>query len=62
MTDYPPGWTCEVVALRLERYRLGSLPLGESLAIAEHLEACVVCFQRLAAMETGAGAEARRRG
>jgi hypothetical protein len=56
MTEYPPGWTCEVVILRLERYRLSTLPLGEALAIAEHLEACIVCAQRLVLIEpSGAG-------
>ena len=45
--DYPPGWTCERTVLRFEYYLLGTLPLGESLAIAEHLEACDGCLQRL---------------
>jgi hypothetical protein len=49
--EYPTGWTCEVVVLRLERYRMGALPLGDSLAIAEHLEACLVCYQRLMLVE-----------
>ena len=47
MVDYPPGWTCERTVLRFEYYLLGTLPLGESLAVAEHLEACDGCGQRL---------------
>lgn len=47
MTDYPPGWTCELVTLRIERYILRSLPRVEALAVAEHLEACGWCAQRL---------------
>jgi hypothetical protein len=54
-TEYPAGWTCEVVVLRFERYRSGTLPLGEALAVAEHLEACIVCAQRLVLVEPGAG-------
>jgi hypothetical protein len=50
-TVYPAGWPCEVVVLRLERYRLGTLPLGDLLAVAEHLEACVVCAQLLVLVE-----------
>ena len=46
-TEYPVGWSCEVVLLRLERYRTSALPLGEALAVAEHLEACLVCAQQL---------------
>jgi hypothetical protein len=47
MTEYPAGWTCQVVILRLERYRVATLALAESLAIAEHLEACTDCAERL---------------
>jgi len=47
-TEYPPGWSCEVVVLRFERYILGTLNRGEALAIAEHLEACIVCAEQLA--------------
>ena len=50
-TEYPAGWPCEVVILRLERYRLGTLPLDDLLAIAEHLEACVLCAQLLVLVE-----------
>jgi anti-sigma factor RsiW len=46
-TEYPAGWTCDVVVLCLERYLSSTLPLGEALAVAEHLEACVLCLQRL---------------
>jgi hypothetical protein len=47
MTEFPSGWTCEITILHLERYLLGTLPLGESLALAEHIEACVSCAQLL---------------
>ncbi|HEY8196684.1 MAG TPA: zf-HC2 domain-containing protein [Gemmatimonadales bacterium] len=47
MVDYPPGWTCERTLLRLEYYLLGTLPREESLAIAEHLEACEGCPMHL---------------
>jgi hypothetical protein len=47
MVDYPPGWTCERTALRFEHYLLGTLLLGEALAVAEHLEACDGCPARL---------------
>jgi anti-sigma factor RsiW len=33
--------------LQLELYLLGTLPLSEALAVAEHLEACDGCPQRL---------------
>jgi hypothetical protein len=48
MIEYPVGWTCEVVLIRLERYRASTLPRVEALALAEHLEACVSCAQSLA--------------
>jgi hypothetical protein len=47
MSEYPPGWTCEVTLVRLERYTLMTLPWGEALAVAEHIEACVGCAERL---------------
>ncbi len=47
MSEYPAGWTCEVVVLRVERYLSSTLPLGEALAMAEHLESCMECAQRL---------------
>jgi hypothetical protein len=51
MTEFPVGWTCEVVVLRFERYLASTLPLGEALAVAEHLEACIVCAQHLVLVE-----------
>jgi anti-sigma factor RsiW len=56
MTEHPPGWTCELVALRIERYLLSALPLGEALAVAEHIEACVWCAQRVVLMRQTRGA------
>lgn len=47
MTNYPPGWTCERTVLTYEYYLLGTLPRLELLAVAEHLEACDGCSQRL---------------
>ena len=55
MTEYPAGWTCEDVVLRFERYLASTLPRGEALALAEHLEACVVCLQHLLSVEPRAG-------
>jgi hypothetical protein len=45
--NYPPDWSCERIALQLERYLLRTLALGDCLAIAEHVEACSGCAQRL---------------
>jgi hypothetical protein len=47
MTEFPSGCTCEFTIIRFERYILRTLPLDESLAIAEHIEACVSCAQLL---------------
>jgi anti-sigma factor RsiW len=47
MIDYPPGFTCELVVLRLERYVVSDLPRAEALAVAEHLEACPSCANRV---------------
>jgi hypothetical protein len=47
MVDYPRGWTCDRTALQFEHYLLGTLLLEEALALAEHLEACDGCPQRL---------------
>ena len=47
LTVYPPGWSCRIVTERIDRYLLGALPRGESLAIAEHVEACALCAERL---------------
>jgi anti-sigma factor RsiW len=55
-TEYPPGWTCEVVVLRFQRYLLGTLARGDALAVAEHLEACLVCATRLVIIEPGEAA------
>ena len=52
MTEYPPGWTCEVVSLRYERYLASTLPWGEALAVAEHIEACLLCSQNLVLVES----------
>ena len=45
--QYPHGWTCEVVLLRLEQYVRLTLPRDSALALAEHLEACPGCAARL---------------
>ena len=45
--EYPAGWTCEIVLLRLEWYLVDTLPRAEALAVAEHLEACLECAQYL---------------
>ncbi|HEX7335940.1 MAG TPA: zf-HC2 domain-containing protein [Gemmatimonadales bacterium] len=45
--DYPSGWTCERTALQFEPYLLGTLLLAQALAVAEHLEACPGCAERL---------------
>jgi hypothetical protein len=45
--DYPAGWTCERTALRFESYLLSALALLDALAVAEHLEACEGCAQRI---------------
>jgi len=47
MVDYPAGWTCERTGLHFEPYLLSTLLLKEALAVAEHLEACDGCAQRL---------------
>ena len=53
MTEYPAGWTCELVLVRIERYRASTLARAEALALAEHFEACVGCAQRLVLMVAG---------
>jgi hypothetical protein len=65
--EYPPGWTCEVVVVRIERYVMRTLPRQEALAVAEHIEACAACAQLVALlrMKIGAGpsiARSRRPG
>ena len=49
--EYPAGWTCEVVVVRLEAYLLGTLLWADALALAEHIEACVSCAQLLVLTE-----------
>jgi hypothetical protein len=51
MIEFPAGWTCDVIVLRFERYLASTLPLGEALAVAEHLEACILCAQHLVLVE-----------
>jgi hypothetical protein len=53
--EYPPGWTCEVVTLRLEFYILNTLPRGDALAIAEHVEACNPCAHHLVLLKPMGG-------
>jgi anti-sigma factor RsiW len=60
MTEYPTGYTCEVVALRLDRYVVGSLSRADALAVAEHLEACEWCVERLAMLHVNAGYDPSR--
>ena len=45
--DYPAGWTCERTTLQFRQYLLSMLVLEQSLAFAEHLEACDGCAQKL---------------
>lgn len=45
--EYPSAWTCEKTIRQLETYLLGTLLLAEALAVAEHLEACTSCAERL---------------
>jgi hypothetical protein len=45
--DYPSGWTCERTARQFESYLLSTLALLDSLAVAEHLEACDECAQTI---------------
>jgi len=49
MTNYPLGWECTAVSLRLERYLSGDLPRAELLAVAAHLEVCELCLERVMA-------------
>jgi anti-sigma factor RsiW len=62
MIDYPPGFTCELIVLRLERYVVGALPHAEALAVAEHLEACPSCAHRVVPVRLTAGEDERRHG
>jgi anti-sigma factor RsiW len=47
MVVYPREWTCERTVRQLESYLLGTLVLHDSLAVAEHIEACPACAHRL---------------
>lgn len=53
MIDYPPGFTCDRIALLLERYLSSTLPRGDELSTAEHLEACPWCIERLVLLRMG---------
>lgn len=58
--EYPRGWTCEVVVVRLERYVVRTLPRAEALSIAEHIEACAACAQLVALLRAAAAASRAR--
>jgi len=45
--DFPLGWKCDRVIVKLERYLTLSLPRAELLAVAEHIEACAWCAQEV---------------
>ena len=47
MVEYPSGWTCELIIVKFELYLRDTLSRDESLAVAEHLEACAECAQHL---------------
>jgi anti-sigma factor RsiW len=53
VTEYPAGYTCEVTVVLLERYVAGTLPRADALAVAEHLEACPPCLERLVFIRFG---------
>ncbi len=52
---YPPGWSCELIAIRLELYLGNALPHLDALAVAEHLEMCTRCAALLAAIQLVSG-------
>ena len=54
-TEYPAGYTCDVIALRLDRYVMGTLARADALAVAEHLEACAWCEERFALLRQAGG-------
>jgi len=58
--EYPSGWTCERVTIRFERYLLGTLPSGDALAVADHIEACVGCGQALVLLRLDRPSDASR--
>jgi hypothetical protein len=45
--NHPDGWNCDAVGGQLDRYLLHDMRLVERLAIAEHLEACALCSERV---------------
>jgi hypothetical protein len=45
--EYPPGWTCERISRSFEYYLIDKLQRVETLAVAEHVEACDSCAQTL---------------
>ena len=45
--EFPSGWTCERTTRQFDLYLEATITLSDSLSIAEHLEACVECAQRL---------------
>ena len=47
MIDHPSGWTCERTVLQFQSYLSSTLALAEALAVAEHVEACAGCAERL---------------
>ena len=53
--EYPPGWTCEKTVLQFEYYFGSRLQLVQALAVAEHLEACPGCAQRLVLVRMTSG-------
>ena len=59
MTIYPAGWTCERTILHFQAYLLKTLSLRDSLATAEHLEACMMCAQQLGFYQVTIGRSAR---
>jgi Putative zinc-finger len=50
--DYPAGWTCERTVRQFEAYLLSTLAWLEALAVAEHLEACDGCTQKIVIYRT----------
>jgi hypothetical protein len=60
MLEYPPGWTCQRITLRIERYVLNTLPRDEALAMAAHFEACAWCAERLVGLGSVHAGSGRR--
>ncbi len=57
--DHPTGWSCERTILQLEHYLRSTTTLGDSLAVAEHLEACPGCAVRLVLVRVTLGRPVR---